>query len=49
MPSMTHHLGIDTTMDQQTCWRKANMLDPRHTVQRRSRRLRWAEERGCTA
>jgi hypothetical protein len=35
MASMTQHLGIDTTMDQQTRWREANMLDPRHTVQRR--------------
>jgi hypothetical protein len=46
---MTHQLGIDTTMDQQTCWREANTLDPRHTVQRRSRRVRWAGSIGDTA
>jgi hypothetical protein len=49
MTSVTRDLGINTTMDQQTCSREASVLDPRHTVQRRSRRLRWAEGSGCTA
>jgi hypothetical protein len=47
--SVTRRFGIDTTVDQQTCWREANTLDPRRTAQRRWRRLRWADSERCTA
>jgi hypothetical protein len=46
---VTRRLGIDTTMDQQTCSREAIMLDPRRTVQRRWRRLRSGDSERCTA
>jgi hypothetical protein len=47
--SVTQRLGIDATVDQQTCSREAIMLDPRHTAQRRSRHWRWADRECCTA